>query len=515
MYYVRKLFSRRAQMTLKPMRQMLSRALLAGIVIHHGNLAAAVDYDDLPDMGDSASAIISPEQEKQLGESFMRQVRRQAPLVADEEVEDYIQKLGESLSTHAEYSNDFTFFVIDSPVINAFAVPGGYIGVHTGLILNSKNESEVASVLAHEVVHVTQRHGARMIEAASQLSIPTMAAMLGAMVMMAINPEMGYAAMAGFQAAQAQYQINFTRANEQEADRIGIKLLHESGFNVAAMPTFFERLQIANRYTDPKHIPEYLRSHPVTVNRIAEARDRAEKMNQRIVREDSYDYFLVRTKLDVLGAHDPAQAKQHYESILRDGNYRHEEVARYGHALALTQAGDFQRARIAFDKLLVTAPNIIAFRLGRARLEQKAGNYTAALDHYAEARALDPQSRAATYGYVQLLTETGHAEQAKQLLRRFGQPLRIDPTYFKLQAAAEEKLGEKANAHYSLAEYYRSVGELRFAAEQLRLAQTVPELTHYQRHRINARLDEVYRELDSLERDRRKQRGRDESGRRR
>ena len=460
---------------------------------------AVSEDDDLPDFGDSAGAIISPEQEKQLGKGFMRQMRRYAPVITDEEVEDYVQKLGMSLGELSGYYGDFTFFMLDARGINAFAVPGGFIGIHTALILQAQGESEVASVLAHEIVHITQRHTARMIEAQQRMNIPRMAAMLGALAVMAMNPEAGMGALTAVQALSTQGRINFTRANEREADRIGIQLLHEAGYNTHAMADFFQRLQTASRYTDPAFIPEILRTHPVTVNRISEARDRALRLGDAPVREDSYEFHLVRTKLDVRSADDPAAVKRFYELALREGTSVHESIARYGYVLALTAASEFEKARIEVSKLLLESPHILAFRLAAANLELRANNVPAALEHYALAYRDDPTSRAATYGYANMLNLAGKPDVAKKHLRASSFVERGDPRFFKLLAEAENDIGEIANSHFSLSEYYRSLGELRLALQQLRLAQKTDDITNYQRLRIDARTDEINEELAQLE----------------
>lgn len=462
----------------------------------------AQDTIELPDFGDSAGAIISPEQERRLGENFMRQLRRLAPLVDDEEVEDYIQALGESMSQRTDYYGDFNFFVIDSPVINAFAVPGGYIGFHTGLILETRSEAELASVLAHEITHVTQRHGARMIEAASRMNLPMIASLIGAIALAAVNPEAGSAALIASQAAAQQYQINFTRANEKEADRIGIQLMSEAGYDTEKMPVFFERMQLANRYSDPKQIPEYLRTHPITTNRIAEAKQRAERLRPDVVREDSYAYAIVKTKLRVRGARDPLEARHYFESMLRDGTYEQEEIARYGFVLALTEAGDFERARIEISKLIADYPTVTSFRIAAGRIEQRANRFEEAVEHFRVAFDQDPNNRAAVYGYVDALLLVDRAAEAKTLLREYGLSDRRDPKFYKFLSEAETKLGEQANAHHSLAEYYLSVGEFPHAAEQLRLARATPRLSNYQRQKIIARLEEVEDTIRKLELDR-------------
>ena len=462
------------------------------------------EYIELPDFGDSAGAIISPEQERKLGEGFMREVRRQAPLVTDEEIEDYIQELGDSLGDLTNYYGDFTFFIIESPVINAFAVPGGFVGFHTGLILETQTESELASVMAHEVSHLTQRHTARMIEEAGRMNLPTIAALLGSIALAAVNPQAGAAAVMATQAAAMQHQINFTRANEKEADRIGIQLLSEAAYDTDKMAVFFERMQRANRYSDPKYIPEYLRTHPITVNRIAEARSRAESLRPAVVREDSYKYYLVKAKLAVNGAPNPARAKQFFRALLDDGEPRYEEIARYGYALALAAAGDFDLARVELLKLMAEYPTMVAFRLAAAKTEETARAFEAALAHYEAAIAIDPESRAAIYGYINALLLVQRPDEAKKALGEWGLADRRDPRFFQLLAQAETDTGDRAGGHSSLAEYYWSVGEFERAAEQLRIARAVPSLSNYQRQKILARLEDVEDTLMKLEQGRRR-----------
>ena len=458
---------------------------------------------ELPDIGDSAGSVISQEQERKIGEDFMRQARRFAPIVDDEEVEDYIQELGESMSDLTNYFGDFNFMVIDSPQINAFAVPGGFVAFYVGLILQTESEAELASVMAHEISHVTQRHGARMLEAASQLNVPMIAATIGAIALAIANPQAGSAALMATQAAAAQYQINFTRGNEKEADNIGLRLMSDAGYDTQKMAVFFERMQHANRFSDPKHIPEYLRTHPITINRIAEARGRAESVKPSIVREDSYKYYLIKTKLLVRSARDPVLARQHFQEVLRNADYSNEELARYGYALALTESGDFEQARIMLLKLMTDYPTVVPFHIAAGQLERRAFDFNASLERFEAAFELEPENRAAVYGYINALLLVERAEEAKALLRKYGLADRRDPKFYKFLAEAETKLGEKANSHHSLAEYYMSVGEFPHAAEQLRLARATPGLSNYQRQKIVARLEDVEGTIQKLEKEKR------------
>jgi beta-barrel assembly-enhancing protease len=229
-----------------------------------------------------------------------------------------------------------------------------------------------------------------------------------------------------------------------------------------------------------------------------------------VVREDSYDYQLIWHKLNVMSAADPAQAKTYYETTLHDGTFKNEAAARYGYALALSEAGDYEKARIELSKLLTEQPNIVAFQIAMARVEQHAENFPRALELFDQARRKNPDSRAATYGYVSLLSNTGRAGEARQILRDFGSTEHRDPRYFKLLAEAEERTGDVVNSHYDLAEYYRAVGEIELAAEQLKLAQAVTDISHYQRMRVDARLDEIEKDLDRIDVERAKRKEQEE-----
>ena len=198
--------------------------------------AAEVTTLDLPDMGDSTGGLLSPEFERRLGQAFLSQVRKQADIISDPEINTYIESIGYRLVSQSDNNEQqFTFFVINDSLINAFAAPGGIVGINSGVILNSDSESELAGVMAHEIAHVTQKHMARSVEMSKKMSIPTLAAMLGAILIATQNPDAGQAALMAVQGVSAQAQINFTRTNEQEADRIGIQLLARSGFDPRGM----------------------------------------------------------------------------------------------------------------------------------------------------------------------------------------------------------------------------------------------------------------------------------------
>jgi len=220
--------------------------------------------DGLPDLGDVSQATITPQQARQIGEQAMMQIRASKEYLDDSEVNDYLNKIGGRLVENSpEPSLDFQFFAVNDYNVNAFALPGGFVGVNAGLILITQSESELASVLSHEISHVTQHHLERMVEAQRGSGLISMAAIALAILAARTNPQVSEAAIASVQAGNIQRQLNFTRTDEEEADRIGLQLLEKSGFNTHAMPDFLRRMQTSTRLLD-NNAPNYMRDHPIT-----------------------------------------------------------------------------------------------------------------------------------------------------------------------------------------------------------------------------------------------------------
>jgi len=271
---------------------MLLRTLLAALLLAVPGVLA----QGLPDLGDVAQAGFTPLQERRLGESIMREIRADRAFYDDAEATDYINGLGNRLASRStESRQDFEFFLIRDSQINAFALPGGFIGVNTGLMLAGQSESEVAGVLAHEIAHVTQRHIARMLQQQQQSSITSIATLAAALLLARVNTQAAEAAFAFGQAGAIQNQLNFTRENEREADRVGLQILDQAGFDPRGMAGFFERLQRATRVYE-SGAPSYLRTHPLTFERIADMQNRTEAMGYRQV-PDSLEFQLIRAKL--------------------------------------------------------------------------------------------------------------------------------------------------------------------------------------------------------------------------
>ena len=474
--------------------------LLAALCLGAAAMADVTTLD-LPDIGDSTGGLLSPEFERRLGQAFLSQVRKQADIVSDPEINTYIESIGYRLVSQSDNNEQqFTFFVINDPLINAFAAPGGIVGINSGVIMNAENESELAGVVAHEIAHVTQKHMARSVEMSKKMSIPTLAAMLGAILIATQNPDAGQAALMAVQGASAQAQINFTRANEQEADRIGIQLLARSGFNPRGMTGFFRKLQQSSRFS--AQAPEFLRTHPLTTRRIADAAARAEAYSAGPYNE-SMSFDLVRAKLVARSHESPREAGAFFSRRVADPlRQDNRDPDRYGYIIALTEDGQYALAREQARRLLAKDPENVAYLLAAADIEVRQGNYDAAFSIFSKAEQLYPDYRPLVLNYSSALLKGGQPYLARDKLREFGRFQPPDITYFDYLTRAEAEAGDHVESGIANAEYYFLTGETQVAIEQLRhiLRQDAPRPDYYQTERIKARMAFLEQELQ-LERD--------------
>ena len=463
-----------------------------------GPAATEVTTLDLPDIGDSTGGFLSPEFERRLGQAFLSQIRKQADIIGDPEVETYIQSIGYRLVAQSDNNTQqFTFFVINDSQINAFAAPGGIVGLNSGVILNADSESELAGVVAHEIAHVTQKHMARSVEMSKKMSIPRLAAMLGAILVATQNPDAGQAAILAVQSAAAQKQINFTRSNEQEADRIGIQLLARSGFDPRGMTNFFRKLERNSRYA--VKAPEFLRTHPLTTRRIADSEARAASFPVLRRYDESKSFHLVKAKLMVLAQEDPTVAVRFFADQLAKAETEElAEVHRYGLAIALTAAQDYKEARKHSRALLAKDKEDIAYLLVAAAIETEQGNYDEAFGIFSEAEKIYPDYRPLVLKYTDALLKGEQPHQAREKLRHYGKFHETDIVYYDYLARAEAESNHLVESRMANAEYYFLTGETRVAVEQLRhlLTQKTPKPDYYQAERILARMSYLERELE-------------------
>jgi beta-barrel assembly-enhancing protease len=472
------------------MKFIPSRAVLALIfalfpVAQHAEITAKID---LPDMGDSSGTIITPAEEKELGEHFFRSLHSQVEINQDAEIQEYIQTIGQKLTLNSDAPKlPFHFFVVMENDINAFAGPGGYIGVNAGLIVLTEAESELASVMAHEIAHVTQRHLYRAAEAAGRLSIPTMAATLAAILLGTQSPALGQAAIMAVMGSSVQFQIDFTRENEMEADRVGMQTLQEAKYDPRSMPTFFERLQQSSRYYG-KDLPEFLRTHPVTASRISDTRGRAETYPYKQY-ADSLGYQLIKTKLKVLATKDNAEATRYFQSKLTQGTSEQRTVAQYGLGLVALKAQRLADAETIFQQLVKEYPEQSHYATGLARTALAAKNYPLALARYKKLTEQYPDNEAIKLEYITALVRSGEAEIAKKNLAMLSYKTQSLPEYYDLLAQAYNDLKQPAESHRYLAEYYYSMGQIQDAIFQIRLAQQSKGLNPHLSAILRGRMD--------------------------
>ena len=449
---------------------------------------AAADDIKIPDMGSPADAVLSKSDEAQIGRAIMRSIRMSGQVVEDPQVNEYINDIGHRLAAQTnEGDHDFTFFVVNDPRINAFALPGGYIGVHTGLIDASRNEDELAGVIAHEIAHVTQRHIARSVHANSRQSILSTALMLGALILGAASgdSDVAQAGMAVAQGTAAQQQINFTRSNEYEADRIGIGALALAGYDPHGMSSFFEVMSRQQLSSPDERAPEFLRTHPVTTTRIAEARARAAEY-PRVQSSDSVGYGITQARLKVSSFNTPEQAVEHFERR----EFEHQtDIERYGRAVAYQRAGRNAEALAIFEDLIDKDKKVIAYHIGLGETQLALENYAAGQATFDSAVELFPRNVPLVIHYGELLLQLGKADQAHKMLLDLMNNVPPTPEQVRLIARAAAMAGDGAEAYYYLSEYRLMTGDLVGGVNYLRQALAMPELQEIQRIRFEARID--------------------------
>ena len=452
--------------------------------------------DGLPDLGDISQASISPQEERRIGEQIMLEIRSDRTYLDDAEVADYLNHLGSRLvaaTGSAQLDHAFEFFALQDPSINAFALPGGFIGVNSGLMLATQSESELASVMAHEIAHVTQKHIARLISGQKQSTLTSLAVLAVAILAARSNPEVGQAAVVTAQASAIQSQLDFTRDHEKEADRIGLNILAKAGLNPHAMPIFFERLQKAGRFHESS-APSYLRTHPLTFERIADIQNRTQKLPYRQVL-DSTDFQLLHAKLRAAqGA--PRDAIAYFESSLGDKRFNNEAAERYGLISALLRERNYARAEQELTLLRKTSSSGAMIETLAARVKLAAGQFPAALDIYRAALSTYPQHRALVYDYAEALLRNRRADVALKFVNEQLQRFPNDSRLYKLQAQTYAELGNNLLQHRAQAEAYVRQGNLSAAIDQLQIALRSSDGDFYQLSSAESRLREL-RELDA------------------
>jgi predicted Zn-dependent protease len=464
----------------------LALLLFGGLATHPYNSHAEVE---LPNLGDTSSIMISPVQEKMLGQRWQRAYRSQVPTSSDPLIISYLENLFTKLIPHSQLDEKrVDLIVAENNTLNAFAVPGNIIGVHTGLLMYAKTENQLAAVLAHEMGHLSQRHYARRLEQQKNMMMPMLAGMLAGLVLAAnSNSDAGMAAIMGTQAAAQQASLAFSRQNEQEADRIGMQTMVEAGLDPHAAADMFEEMVRANRLN--RRPPEYLLTHPVSETRVADARNRAQQYGRKSF-DDNLEFQLMRTRVRVKAEETPQIAARMFKSELdKESNYP--DASRYGLALALSEASQFDAARDALAPLLEKEPKRITYQIMRADIELAAERYRAALEILETQLKQNPDNYALTIRHAEALMKAGIYQQCADLLERYSRKRSNDDYVWYLLAEVNGLAGNILGVHEARAEYFILNGVYDRAQIQLRNALKLTKDNTYRTALIEERLKYV------------------------
>lgn len=444
---------------------------------------------ELPNLGDTSSIMISPLQEKILGQRWLRAYRSQVPTSSDPLIIDYLEQLFARLLPYSQLDNKHIDLVVaQNNTLNAFAVPGNIIGVHTGLLNYAKTENQLAAVLAHEMGHLSQRHYARRLEQQKNMMVPMLAGMLAGLVLAAnSNSDAGVAAIMGTQAAAQQASLAFSRQNEQEADRIGMQTMVQAGLDPHAAADMFEEMVRANRLN--RRPPEYLLTHPVSETRVADARNRAMQYARKPASDDM-EFQLMRTRVRVDAEETPQIAARMFKSEL-DRESAHPDASRYGWVLALTKSSQFEAAREALAPLLEKEPNRITYQIMRADIEIAAERYKAGLDIIETQLQKHPDSYPLIIRHAEALMKAGIYQQCADILDRYSRKRSNDDYVWYLLAEVNGLAGNILGVHEARAEYFILNGVYDRAQIQLRNALKLTQGNGYRTALIEERLKYV------------------------
>lgn len=445
--------------------------------------------DDLPDLGDSSETVLSPLQEQRIADQIMQDVYSSNDVIEDPEINDYVQNLGYKLASNSPDPNQkFNFFVVKDTSINAFAMPGGVVGVHTGLIIAANSESEVAGVLGHEIGHVVQHHMARTLAKQKQDSVLNIATLALAILAARSNPQLGMGAMSAASAGSIQKRIDYTREHEREADRVGMQILAKAGFDTHAMGTFFETLQKGTRFSEGA-APTFLRTHPLTTERIADVRAREATGNFKLMPYNP-DFDYVRAKL-IAQLGSPQYAVDTFKSNLESRRYSSEAAQHYGLAQAYLRNLNPTLAQQELNWLTRNAePHAMITNLA-ADIAMANKQTTQAAQLYKQGLVQYPSSRALIYGYVNLLLEQKQFDTAMRLISDKQAQFPQDPDLYDLASKGYALQGKQLLSHQALGEAYVRAYNLQKAIEQFDLASKAGDGDFYQQSMVESRLKQL------------------------
>ena len=463
-------------------------------------LSLAAPKQDLPVIGDTNSALISLEMERELGQEFLRSLRGQTPTVSDPLLKDYMEFLIYNLASHSQLQDRrLELVIIDSAELNAFAAPGGIVGVNLGLFLNADTENEISAILAHDLAHLSQRHFARQADAGRRSALTTMAGLLASVILIATaGSDAGLAVMTASQAIAQQSVLRHSRAREAEADRVGILTLVAAGKDPRAMANMFEQLARRNRYLG-NHMPEFLLTHPVTHTRIADSYDQSHQYPVKTF-DQILDYQLMKARVMVMQEESPEDSVKRMQQDDTKARHMQKLARQYGLVLALTRVDRTQEATSFLQPLLAEFPGKIAFILAQTEIDFAAQRHEQAIVVLEEHLKINPNNFPLSMQYAQALLKLERPAQAEQVLEKLTATRPTDPDLWYLLAETYGLAGNITGVHQARAEFFLLTGRLDQAAKQLRFALPLAA----DNFQITARINQRLLDIGKLLRDRRK-----------
>lgn len=441
----------------------------------------------LPDLGTTAGAILSIDQEKQLGDFYMRQLRAHAPLLNDPLLMNYINHVGQQLTAYPQLvRTPFHFHLLHNEIINAFAFFGGHVILHSGLFRYIDNESQLASVMAHEISHVTQRHLARAMEEKKSNAPLAWASALGSLLLVMAHPQAGMTALTASIAGFHQGMISFTQSNEQEADRIGVQLLQRAGFDPQAMPDFLQKIADRSRFSSAP--PEILLTHPLPDSRLADMRNRVGQMSAIKVLP-SADFYMAKIRLLVM--YD--KSHQYSDLLLKqwvNGNLHEQLAAQYGKALQSLESKNVAHAQQIIAPLLLKHPDNLWLLDIMTDIDVRLNNASQAIKRLQASDTLTHHS-VLQVNLANALLRGKQPETACQLLHRYTWTYPDDPNGWELLAQAAEAANKHDEALAAHAEDLALKGDFNQAIKMLISASAMVPTASLKQARYDARIDQL------------------------
>lgn len=461
----------------------------------------AFAQSELPTLGDRISGIISLDEEYRMGREFLKSVRRTTSTISDPLINDFVVNFTHDLAVHSDLQDyRLAFIVIDSQALNAFATPGGVIGVNGGLFLNAETEDEFASVIAHEIAHVSQRHFARSVEDAQRRRIPELATLLASIILMGTGSDAGPAAVMAAQGRSIENQLRFSRQNEAEADRIGLRTMVNAGYDPEGMANLFDRLMDLSRFSSRP--PEFLLSHPLTESRISDARSRATRIPFRNTPDSTTkEYNLMRARIEEHYKANKTDAIAEFSRRVNQAEAQAEEdVARYALALAYSSDNQHEKALEEIDTLLARQSNRITYLVSRAEILIDARRADEAYHFLQRPLLVNPDNYPLLMARADSLIAQRNYTEAVAVLDKMAQLRPEDHNLWYLIAETQGQAGDISKVHQARAEYFMLVGDYRSAREQIRYALRIEE-DKGSNFPLISRLRQKLKEVEDLERE--------------